>query len=177
MSRRSCRYLAYRPKGPTDLLVLPYFAGAATPYMDHGARAVIAGLTLSHTASDIYRALMEGVTYEMRVNLDHLATFGIRPRVLYAVGGGASSPLWLSIKADILERTIISLAAREVGACGTAMLCAVSLGLYPDLASAKAVFVQPKETHTPCAAHIARYRKQYAAYQHMYAAWREVTHE
>ena len=162
---------------PTGILVLPHFAGAATPYMDNGARAVMAGLTLSHTGADIYRALMEGVTYEMRVNMEHLAAFGIAPRVLYAVGGGAASPLWLSIKADVLERPITPLTAPEVGACGTAMLCAVSLGLYPDLPAAKAAFVQTGETYLPDPENRAIYQKNFAAYQKLYAACRPILAE
>lgn len=168
---------AAAPKSPTDILILPHFAGAATPYMDNGARAVMAGLTLSHTGADIYRALMEGVTYEMRVNMEHLAAFGIAPRVLYAVGGGAASPLWLSIKADVLERPITPLTAPEVGACGTAMLCAVSLGLYPDLPAAKAAFVQTGETYLPDPENRAIYQKNFAAYQKLYAACRPILAE
>ena len=124
---------------------------------------------------------MEGVTYEIRVNIEHLERCGIRPRVLYAVGGGASSPLWLSIKADILGRPVTSLAAKEVGACGTAMLCAVAMGACADLDEAKAKFVQATETHTPNAENAAVYEKNFKAYQKMYAAMRpiiaEVTNE
>lgn len=172
---------AAAPKAPTDILILPHFAGAATPYMDNGARAVIAGLTLSHTNLDIYRALMEGVTYEIRINIEQLESFGIRPRVLYAVGGGASSPLWLSIKADVLGRPVTALEAREVGACGTAMMCAVAMGACADLYEAKKLFVKQKETHTPNAENSTVYEKNYKAYQKMYAAMRpiiaEVTNE
>jgi xylulokinase len=145
--------------------------------MDNSARAIIAGLTLSHTGSDLYRALMEGVCYEMRVNMEQLASHGISPRVLYAVGGGAASPLWLSIKADVWGRPVTALSAPEVGACGTVMLCAVSLGLYPDLKAAKVAFVHEGKTYLPTPKNQAHYEKNFAAYQRLYGACRPILAE
>ena len=69
---------AYQQPGPTGLLVLPHFAGAATPYMDTGSKGAILGLTAATTAGEIYRACMEGVAYEMRLNYEALAGSGIR---------------------------------------------------------------------------------------------------
>ena len=68
----------YNKQEPTGLLVLPHFAGAATPYMDTGSRGAILGLTAGTTLPEIYRACMEGVAYEMRLNYDALADSGIR---------------------------------------------------------------------------------------------------
>ena len=77
--------------GPTGLLVLPYLAGAATPYMDSGAKGAIVGLTLATKGRDIYLACMEAVAYEMRVNMERLAASGVRFDRLVATGGGAKS--------------------------------------------------------------------------------------
>ncbi len=162
---------------PTGILVLPHFAGAANPYMDNGSRAAFLGLTLSHTASDIYKALMEGVTYEMRTNLEHLAFFGIVPEKIYATGGGATSPVWMQIKADILNRPISSLCAKEVGACGTCMLVGVGIGLYKDLDEAKAVFVKEKTTCTPNAETAKVYNKYFDSYRRVYDAVRPIIGE
>ena len=96
-------------------MILPHFAGAANPYMDNGSKAAIIGLTLEHKASDIYQAVMEGVTYEIMINIDKLQQFGINPKKLFATGGGASSDVWLQIKADILNRPITALLAKEAG--------------------------------------------------------------
>lgn len=74
---------------PTGLLVLPHFAGAATPYMDTGSKGAVIGLTAAHTVSDIYRACMEGVACEMMLNLEWLKGSGIRFQMLHATGGGA----------------------------------------------------------------------------------------
>ncbi len=165
------------PDDPTGILVLPHFAGAANPYMDNASRAAFLGLTLSHTASDIYKALMEGVTYEMRTNLEHLESFGIVPEKIYATGGGASSPVWMQIKADILNRPISSLCAKEVGACGTCMLTGVGIGLYKDLDEAKSVFVKEKTTCTPNGNTAEIYNKYFSAYRRVYDAVRPIIGE
>ena len=134
---------------PSGILILPHFAGAANPYMDNGSKAAMIGLTLEHTDADIYKALMEGVTYEIMTNIEHLESFGIRPEKLYATGGGASSDVWLQIKADILNRPVTALLAKEAGACGTCMMAGVAIGIYKDLYEAKTVFVKEKKTFIP----------------------------
>ncbi len=165
------------PCDPTGILVLPHFAGAANPYMDNSSRAAFLGLTLSHTASDVYKALMEGVTYEMRTNLEHLESFGIVPEKIYATGGGASSHVWMQIKADILDRPISSLTAKEVGACGTCMLTGVAIGLYRDLDEAKGVFVHEETTCTPNAETAKIYNKYFDSYRKIYGAVRPIIGE
>ncbi|MBO5755099.1 MAG: carbohydrate kinase [Clostridia bacterium] len=156
------------PDGPTGLLVLPHFAGAATPYMDGSSRAAVVGLTLENTASDLYKALMEGVTYELMTNMERLENSGVSSRCLYATGGGAASDVWLQIKADILGRPITTLAAKEVGACGTCMMVAVGMGLYPNLSEAKKHFVTEKKTFTPNPEKHSAYQALYSAYRMMY---------
>lgn len=168
---------AEAPEDPTGILVLPHFAGAANPYMDVGSKAAFVGLTLEHGAADLYKALMEGVSYEMMVNLEHLERFGIKPCKLYATGGGATSDVWLQLKADVWNRSVTSLVAKQVGACGTCMLCGVALGRYRDLDEAKAVFVKEKSTYVPQEKKVAVYGKYYAAYRKLYGALREIVKE
>lgn len=163
------------PNNPTGILVMPHFAGAATPYMDNDSRAVIAGLSLEHTSSDVYKALMEGTTYEIRLNCERLAQYGIEFKHMYATGGGAASPKWLQIKADILNLPVTSLDALEVGACGTCMLTGVAIGLYKDLHEAKKHFIKEKKTYLPEKA--AEYNPHYARYEKMYDSIRSVIGE
>ena len=165
------------PTDPTGILILPHFAGAATPYMDNGSKAAIVGLTLEHGARDLYRAMMEGVTYEMMINVERLEQFGICPTKLYATGGGARSDVWLQIKADILNRPITALSAKEVGACGTCMLAGVAVGAYRDLNEAKQAFVKERSTYTPNPAQAAAYRPYYNAYRKLYDAVRPIVEE
>jgi len=98
---------------PSGLLVLPHFAGAATPYMDTGSKGVIVGLTTASTTADIYRGCMEGVTYEMRLNLEQLSGSGIHFQRLCATGGGARSEMWMQMKADVLDMEITALSTVE----------------------------------------------------------------
>ncbi len=165
------------PADPTGILVLPHFAGAANPYMDNGSRAAMIGLSLEHTGADIYKALMEGVTYEIMTNVEHLEGFGIKPTRLMATGGGASSPVWLQIKADILNRPVTALLAKEAGACGTCMMVGVAIGLYCDLYEAKEYFVKEKETYLPDPARAAAYAKYYRAYRSIYPSVRGIVKE
>ncbi len=159
---------------PSGILALPHFSGAATPYMDMGSKAAFLGLTLAHDGADLYKALMEGVAYEAKINLDMLAESGIRPKRLYATGGGASD-VWLGIKADIWQCEIVSLEAGEVGACGACMLAGVATGVFRDLHEAKELFVKEKKTYRPNPARAEKYEKLYGAYREIYAAVRPIT--
>ncbi len=162
---------------PSSILVLPHFAGAANPYMDNSSKAAMIGLTLEHTDADIYKALMEGVTYEIMTNIEHLESFGIRPEKLYATGGGASSDVWLQMKADILNRPVTALLAKEAGACGACMMTGVAIGIYKDLYEAKSVFVKEKKTFVPNYDKTEKYQKYYRAYKKIFDAVRPIIAE
>ena len=90
------------PEKPSDILVVPHFLGAGgTPDIVPDAKGSIIGMTMETGLADIYRAVMEGLTFEMAYNLEKLSEQGISVRQLMATGGGASSSVWLGIKADI----------------------------------------------------------------------------
>ena len=162
----------YDNQEPTGLLVLPHFAGAATPYMDTGSRGAILGLTAGTTLPDIYRACMEGVAYEMRLNYDALADSGIRFSKLHATGGGAKSKVWMQMKADILNLPITSLKTSDAGTVGSAMLTGVAVGVFRDLAEAAAVMVRQLETYQPDPRRHEQYMRIYERYRKVYQAVR-----
>ena len=111
------------PPEPTNLMVLPYLQGmGGTPDVDPEATGLIAGLTTQTRLPDIYRAILEGVTFEMRYNQEKLNQAGVGFRRLFACGGGAKSSAWLQIKADILGCEIIPVQSEETGAMGSAIL-------------------------------------------------------
>ncbi len=165
------------PKSPTDILIMPHFAGAATPYMDNGSKALIAGLTLEHTNYDLYKALMEGVTYEIMTNIEYMESFGIKFEKFIAVGGGAASDVWLQMKADILACSVTALTAKEAGACGTCMLTAAAIGAVKDLNDARRIFVKEKQEFLPDIENTKKYRKNYKAYKKLYTAVRPILRE
>lgn len=111
------------PPEPTGLMVLPFLQGmGGTPEADSQATGLIAGLTTRTELPDIYRAILEGITFEMRYNQECLNKNGISWNRLYACGGGARSKIWLQIKADILNCRIVPVMREETGAMGSAIL-------------------------------------------------------
>lgn len=163
---------AYGSDEPTGLLVLPHFAGAATPYMDTGSKGAILGLTTAMTAADIYRACMEGVVYEMRLNYEALEGSGICFEKLNATGGGARSKLWMQMKADVLNLPITALKTVDAGTVGSAMLTGIVVGLFRDLEDAAAHMVQEMETYYPREDMHEKYMKIYERYKSVYKAVR-----
>lgn len=163
---------AYGRDEPTGLLVLPHFAGAATPYMDIGSKGAILGLTTATTAADIYRACMEGVVYEMRLNYEALSGSGIRFEKLNATGGGARSKLWMQMKADVLNLPITALKTVDAGTVGSAMITGIAVGLFADLNDAAAHMVQEMETYYPRAEMYEKYMKIFERYKAVYGAVR-----
>ncbi len=155
---------------PTDLLLMPHFAGAATPYMDTKSKAAILGLTFEHTKMDIYKALMEGTSYEIMLNLQKLESYGIKLGGVTATGGGANSDVWLQIKADVFGIPVKTLDNSEIGASGTAYLAGKAVGVYGDkntLVNEKSVFYPNKEK-------TAFYSKQMKKYAEIYSAVKAV---
>lgn len=114
--------------GARGLLVLPYFAGERTPIMDPAARGTIAGLTLSHTRGDLYRAVLEATALAVRHNIETMRAAGVDPQRIVAVGGGTQGELWTQIVSHItgLPQVIPTI---TVGASyGAAWLAARALG-------------------------------------------------
>lgn len=163
--------------GPTGILTLNHFAGAATPYMDNFSKGALVGVTLEHNYADIYKAFMEGITYEMMTNIEILEKYSVCPTKLYAVGGGAKSNEWLSIKADILNKEIISVDAIEAGSQGTCMITGVALGVFKDLFCAKKLFVKEKDTIKPNKENVVKYKKYFEAHKKIYSAVRPIVDE
>ncbi len=101
--------------GANGLLMLPYFAGERTPIMDPDARGVIAGLTLSHTRGDLYRAALEATGYGIRHNIEAIEAAGGDIRRIVAVGGGTQGGLWTQLVSDITGRPQ-EIRAQSIGA-------------------------------------------------------------
>ncbi len=158
--------------GPTGLLVLPHFAGAATPYMDSGSRGAVVGLSLATTDRDLYLACMEAVAYEMRLNMERLAAAGVTFNRLVATGGGAKSKLWMQMKADVLGLPFDTLETEDAGTVGCAMMAGVAAGVFRDLPAARKTMVREIGTYEPNAARRSEYDLVYQRYEKLYDAVR-----
>ena len=157
---------------PTGILALPHFAGSGTPTMDTGSRGAVVGLTLSHRPADLYRAVLEGIAYEMRLNLERLSEADIFVSGLNASGGGAKSALWLQMKADILGVPVTRMSVDEAGTVGGIMLTGVATGVYQDLDEAAGVLVRPLRVYEPRQVMRERYGEHYLRYRGLYDAVR-----
>ncbi len=158
------------PQEPTDVLVLPHFAGAATPYMDNDAKAAFVGVTLETDKYTLYKALMEGTSYEMLLNFRTLGDCAKGITEIRATGGGATSDVWLQIKADILNTAITALTCKEVGAAGTAALAGYAVGAYTDLAATVGKMAAVRKAFVPNEARRDHYARLYEKYANLYTA-------
>ena len=138
------------PGEPGSLLFLPYLQGmGGTPVMMPRARGMVYGLSMETGLPDVYRAILEGLTFEMACNLESLAGFGVSPSRLFACGGGARSKLWLSVKADVWNRDIIPVRTEETGALGSAILGFSAVSGEKDLCALAKRFVRYGEPVRP----------------------------
>jgi xylulokinase len=161
---------------PGSLLVLPHFSGSGTPTLDTESRAAILGLTFSTSRADIAKAILEGLTHELRINLELLREGGVRIDVLRAIGGGARSPRWLQLKADITGIPVSTPRVTEAAALGAALLAGCGAGLFDSPAAAAARCLRPGESYTPDAARHAAYDRQHEVYRELYPAIAPISH-
>lgn len=157
---------------PTGILILPHFAGAATPYMDTGSKGAILGLTAATITADIYRACMEGVVYEMYLNVKALRGSGIRFTRMHATGGGACSAEWMQMKADMLNVPITALKTVDAGTVGSAMLTGIAIGVFADLDDAAAHMVEETREYYPRPKMHEKYLQVFERYEKVYRAVR-----
>lgn len=115
---------------PSPLYILPSFAGAGTPWLDEREKGSIFGLTLGTEKRDIVKGILDGICYEVRLNLETLAGSGITVESLRAVGGGTRSDRWMQLKADITGLPIEVTGVSEAGCLGAAFLAGLGAGLY-----------------------------------------------
>ena len=159
-------------ENPSGLLVLPHFAGAATPYMDTGSKGAILGLTTDTTTADIYRGCMEGVVYEMLVNIHALKESGCNFRKMHATGGGAHSKEWMQMKADLLNVPIVALKTVDAGTVGSAMLTGIAIGLFKNLEDAAGHMVEETREYYPREEMHEKYLEIFRRYEKVYQAVR-----
>jgi xylulokinase len=121
------------PEGPSRLFIFPYFAGTGTPWLDVAQTGMIFGLSLDTNAAEILKAILEGISYEIRLNLESLREASIPIDVLRATGGGARSDAWMQMKADITGVPIERVSVTEAGCLGAAFLAGLGTGRFSSL--------------------------------------------
>ncbi|EKU72026.1 xylulokinase [Selenomonas sp. F0473] len=160
--------------GSNSVFFLPYLMGERSPINDTDARAAFVGMALDTSRADLVQAMLEGVAFGMRDSLEVARSLGIRITRSKICGGGAKSPLWRRIFANVLNIELDVLAAEEGPGMGGAMLAMLACGAYPDAAAAAAAIVRVTETVRPIPALAARYEAQYQKYRLIYPALKDV---
>lgn len=169
--------LADLPGGPTGLFLIPYFAGSGTPYLDALARGAILGLSLNVDEKTFVKALLEGICYEMRLNVERLAEAGVGIDRLRCTGGGAKSPVWLQLKADIIGKPAVTINVTESGCQAGAILAGVAAGVYGSVDDAVSQLVEERELFEPREQEHERYQEYYEVYKQIWPQIAELSHK
>ena len=163
--------------GPSEVFLLPHFTGSGTPYLDGDSRGAIAGLHLMAGPGHFIRGILDGIAYEMRVNLEALKQAGINVQRLHAIGGGAKSDPWLQAKADILGAELHALSVSEAGCLGAAILAGTAIGVFSSLSEACDQLVSIRKVFSPNPEKQVAYDRAFDVYRKIYPAIKDVTHE
>ncbi len=145
--------------GSDGLTMLPYFTGSTMPKYNPDARASFSGLNLSHTRAHFARAIMEAIAFTLKQNLEYVGEDAIKE--IRITGGGASSPLWSTIKSDVTGKVLKTLSESETACLGSALAAAVGIGDFASLKEAVDSVVKVKRTYEPTG---ADYTKAYESY-------------
>jgi xylulokinase len=119
--------------GSDGLVMLPHLMGAFSPEPNTAARGSFTGFTLSHTRAHFVRALLEGVAFMLKRNLEFIEKTGLQVQEIRSMGGGARSPLWNRIKANVCNKPVVTLATEETGLLGDAIIAGAAAGIFPSI--------------------------------------------
>jgi xylulokinase len=152
----------------------PYLMGERTPHLDPSARAAFVGLTASHTRAHLIRAVLEGVAYSLKDTFSIFGEIGVPVHQLRLGGGGARSPLWRQIQADVYGQEIEILEAEEGAAYGAAILAGVGVKCWGSVDQACDAVVRVAKRVSPDHANSARMQSGYRVYERIYPGLRSI---
>ncbi|HEX4156158.1 MAG TPA: xylulokinase [Acidobacteriaceae bacterium] len=161
------------PPGSDGLLWAPYLFGERTPHLDPAARAAFVGITASTTRAHFIRAVLEGVAFSLQDTFTLFRELKIPVDTLRLGGGGARSPLWRHIQADVYNHPVEILEAEEGGAFGAALLAGTGINAWPSVAAACDATLRPAATIHP--QHAEAMASAYARFRKLYPALKQVT--
>ncbi|MCL6519628.1 MAG: hypothetical protein K6T99_07310 [Armatimonadetes bacterium] len=154
---------------PSRVILLPHFGPTGTPHFDAHGAGLLFGLTLSTNRSEVLRAFLDGITYEMKWNLSILRDAGFCLAELRAVGGGAKSDTWMQIKADILGISLTTMRVTEATCMGAAILAGGGAGIL-DIEEAIRTWTVPIRTFEPRRKYALVYEERFAIYRELYSS-------
>lgn len=158
------------PAGSEGVLHIPHFVGAGAPNWNPHSRGIFAGLALGHTRAHIIRSILEGVSYEIRTNVEVMRELGLPSKEVRVTGGAARSKVWMQIQANILRAPVIRTQLEEATALGAAILAYEGIGLFKSVAQAAEGMVKTLPPLTPTKETLEVYQKGYKKFKELYSA-------
>jgi xylulokinase len=165
---------AAAPAGSEGALWAPYLMGERTPHLDPNARAALVGLTASHTRAHVIRAILEGVAFSLKDTFTIFGEMKIPVTSIRLGGGGARSPLWRQIQADVYGREVEIVAAEEGAAYGAAILAGTGAGGWSSVEQACDAMVRVAKRIAPNQKDSSTMQNAYGSYRKVYPALREI---
>ncbi len=160
--------------GENNVFFLPYLMGERSPHNNPDVRGAFIGMSMDTTRNNMTQAVLEGVAFAIRDSVEVARTLGIKIHRSTICGGGAKSPLWCSIMANVLNMEIVTLVKEEGPAMGAAILAAVGFGEYKDVDEAADKIVKTKDVYTPSVDIAAKYEEKYRKFVEIYPSVREL---
>lgn len=154
--------------GENNVFYLPYLMGERSPHNNPDARAMFIGMSMDTTREEMTQAVLEGVAFGLRDSLEVARSLGIRIERTKICGGGAKSPLWKKMIANIMNLKVDVIESEEGPALGGAMLAAVGCGEYPDVETIAEKLVKVVDTVEPDAELVEKYEKKYQKFRKIY---------
>ena len=156
--------------GENHVYFLPYLMGERSPHNNPNARGTFIGMTMDTSRADMTQAVLEGVAFALRDSFEVAKSLGIRIERTKICGGGAKSPLWKKIIANVLNLKVDVIESEEGPALGGAMLAAVACGEYASVEDAAAKLVKVIDTVEPTPELVEKYEKRYQQFKEIYPA-------
>lgn len=160
-------------RGAQGLFWLPYLMGERTPHLDALARGAWVGLTAKHQRADLIRAILEGVSYSLRDGLEIIKSLGAPVTNVRLSGGGARSPFWHQLFADIFGVRVATLATQEGSAYGAALLAMTGTGQFSSVQEACQAVIKEVEAKDPEPESRKYYDRAYQVYRSLYPALKQ----
>jgi xylulokinase len=162
------------PSGADGLLWAPYLMGERTPHLDASARGALVGLTASHTRGHVVRAILEGVAFSLKDTFTIFEEMNVPVKTVRLGGGGARSPLWRQIQADVYGREVEIVEAEEGAAHGAAILAGVGARFWPSVDAACNSVVRVAGRVQPRPENVVTMKASYQAFRRLYPALKSI---
>lgn len=165
-----------RKLGENPVFYLPYLMGERSPHNDPDARAAFVGMSMDTTREDMTQAMLEGVAFGLRDSMEAAKSTGLTPKRSKICGGGAKSPLWRKMIANVMNMKIDRIESEEGPGYGAAILAAVGCGVFSSVEEAAGRLVKITDTEESDPQLAEKYEEKYQKYRKLYPALKEFYH-